>query len=245
MRPSILAFGVAAGALAAVTAVTAVLAVDPPYGGTAVVSVTSTLVDPAGNAIGAVQLHQDAAGVVLVRVDAASIPAGAHGMHIHQSGKCEGPAFASAGGHFNPTNRKHGLDSPEGAHGGDLAQLPATFDGSGMHQATTDRISLTAGPSNINDADGSSLIIHAGPDDQLTDPTGNSGGRIACAVLAAPKPLAPLPPNTGTGMDVDDGGRLGLLAGIAAIAGGVAALAARAGRRRSRHNGVAGPETPR
>ena len=124
-------------------------AADPPYGGTAVVSVTATLSDPSGKPIGTVQLHQDAAGVVLVRVDAAGIPAGAHGMHIHQTGKCEGPAFASAGGHFNPANKKHGLDSPDGAHGGDLAQIPAAFDGSGTHEATTNRISLTGGPTNI------------------------------------------------------------------------------------------------
>jgi Cu-Zn family superoxide dismutase len=235
MRPSISITAIAAGAAAALALGSAALAVDPPYGGTAIVSMTSTLVDPAGNAIGTVQLHQDAAGVVLVRVDAASIPAGAHGMHIHQTGKCEGPAFASAGGHFNPTNRKHGLDSPDGAHGGDLAQLPATFDGSGTHEATTDRISLTAGPLNINDADGSSLIVHAGPDDQLTDPTGNSGGRIACAVLAAPTAAAPLPPHTGTGFESENAGRFPAVVGIAAIAGAVAAAVARAARRSARN----------
>ena len=206
------------------------LAADPPYGGTAVVSQTSTLFNPSGVAIGTVQLHQDAAGVVLVRVDAASIPAGAHGMHIHATGKCEGPAFASAGGHFNPTNKKHGLDSPEGAHAGDLAQIPTTYDGSDTHTATTDRISLTGGPTGIADADGSSLVIHAGPDDQLTDPTGNSGGRIACAVLAAPS-AAPLPPSTGTGLESERGGRFAVLGGLAAIAGAIVLATARvAGR---------------
>lgn len=232
---SLIPFAALAGGAAALTLTTA-LAVDPPYGGTAVVSITSTLVDTAGAPIGTVQLHQDAAGVVLVRIDGASIPAGAHGVHIHQTGKCEGPAFASAGGHFNPTNRKHGLDSPEGAHGGDLAQIPATFDGSGTHQATTDRLSLTAGPLSINDADGSSLVIHATADDQLTDPTGNSGGRIACAVLAAPTPTAPLPPNTGTGLDSGESGRFGAFAGIAALAGAAAVLCARAARRNTRDN---------
>jgi superoxide dismutase, Cu-Zn family len=216
--------------------VTGVAAVDPPYGGTAVVSTTATLVDTSGTSIGTVQLHQDAAGVVLVRVDAAGIPAGAHGMHVHQTGKCEGPGFTTAGGHFNPTNKKHGLDSADGAHGGDLAQIAAEFDGSGTHEATTDRISLTAGPTNINDADGSALIIHAGPDDQLTDPTGNSGGRIACAVLAAPSASAPLPPNTGSGIESANSGRLGVLGGVAAIIGAIAALTARAARRNARNN---------
>lgn len=206
------------GSVAFLVVVTGVRAADPPYSGTAVVSVTATLVDTAGKAIGTVQLHQDAAGVVLVRVDAAGIPAGAHGMHIHQTGKCDGPAFASSGGHFNPTNKKHGLDSPDGAHGGDLAQIPATFDGSGTHQATTNRVSLTAGPLNIADSDGSALVIHAGPDDQLTDPTGNSGGRIACAVLSAGTG-APLPPNTGTGIEAEGGSRYAVLGGVAAIFG--------------------------
>lgn len=210
-------------------------AADPPYSGTAVVSVTSTLVDTAGTPIGTVQLHQDAAGVVLVRVDATGIPAGAHGIHIHQTGRCEGPAFASAGGHFNPTSKKHGLDSPEGAHGGDLAQIPATFDGSGTHQATTDRISLTPGPLNIADADGSALVIHAAADDQVTDPTGNSGSRVACAVLAAPI-SAPLPPDTGTGQGEgpDSGSRFAVVAGVAALAGAIGLATARTARRRSR-----------
>jgi Cu-Zn family superoxide dismutase len=196
--------------------------------------VTSTLVDTSGQPIGTVQLHQDAAGVVLVRVDAASIPAGAHGMHIHQTGKCEGPAFASAAGHFNPTNRKHGLDSADGAHGGDLSQIPATFDGSGTYQATTDRISLTEGPLSINDTDGSALVIHAAGDDQRTDPTGNSGGRIACAVIAAPTVASPLPPNTGTGGALaTGGGQSGFAVGIAAFAGAVALATVRLARRRA------------
>lgn len=223
------------GVAALGTMVTGVAAADPPYGGTAVVSTTATLVDTAGKDIGTVQLHQDAAGVVLVRVDAVGIPAGEHGMHIHQTGKCEGPGFTTAGGHFNPTNKKHGLDSPEGAHGGDLAQIAGTFDGSGTHQATTNRISLTSGPTNINDADGSALIIHAGPDDQVTDPTGNSGGRIACAVVAAPA-AAPLPPNTGTGAAADGSGRIASLGGVAAMIGAIAVLAVRSTRRGERNN---------
>jgi Cu-Zn family superoxide dismutase len=218
------------GTVTYLAVVTGVRAADPPYSGTAVVSVTATLVDTAGKAIGTVQLHQDAAGVVLVRVDAAGIPAGAHGMHIHQTGRCEGPAFATAGGHFNPGNKKHGLDSPDGAHAGDLAQIPATFDGSGTHEATTNRISLTAGPLNIHDGDGSALVVHAAADDQLTDPTGNSGGRIACAVLAAPT-AAPLPPATGTGLEGDGGGRYTVLGGLAAVIGAIGFLTARVARR--------------
>lgn len=212
---------------------TTAFADDPPYSGTAVKSVTATLTDSAGRAAGTVQLHQDAAGVVLVRIDAAGLPAGPHGIHIHQTGKCEGPAFTTAGGHFNPANRKHGLESPDGSHAGDLAQIPADFDGSGTHQATTNRISLTTGPANIHDADGSALIVHAAADDQMTDPTGNSGGRIACAVIAAPVASAPLPPNTGTGGIAGTGAPGYAAALVAAAVAGVISLAiAKAARRR-------------
>ena len=215
------------------------LAVDPPYGGTAVASMTATLKDSAGATIGTVQLHQDAAGVVQVRVDAAGLPAGAHGIHVHAVGRCDGPDFTTAGGHFNPTGRKHGLDSAEGAHGGDLAQVPASFTGTGTHIATTDRLSLTAGPLFIGDADGSALVIHIAPDDQVTDPTGNSGARIACAVLAAPSAAAsvptrtaPLPPATGTGPASSAGYSVLNLVGLAVIVGAAGLGGLRLARKR-------------
>ena len=191
-------------ATAALAAVIPAFADDPAYGGTAVKSVTATLVDTTGASIGTVQLHQDAAGVVLVRIDAAGLSAGAHGVHIHTTGLCEGPTFTSAGGHLNPTQQKHGLDNPAGPHAGDLAQIPPSFDGTDTYTATTNRISLLGGPTWIEDADGTALVIHAAADDQVTDPTGNSGGRIACAVLSAPK-KAPLPPNTGSGLETATG----------------------------------------
>lgn len=223
---------VAFGALSA-----QVFAQDPTYGGTAVKSLTATLVDTTGTAIGTVQLHQDAAGVVLVRVDAAGLPAGAHGMHIHGVGRCEGPAFASAGGHFNPSGHKHGLANPAGPHEGDLTQIGETFAGTGTVTVTTNRISLLSGANFIGDADGSALIIHAAADDQVTDPTGNSGGRIACAVLAAaqtaaPAPAttttapAPAPPATGNGpaLEDDQSPAIGLVIGAAAVLCGAAAV---------------------
>ncbi|MEX0782536.1 MAG: superoxide dismutase family protein [Dehalococcoidia bacterium] len=226
---------VAFGALSA-----QVFAEDPTYGGTAVKSVTGTLVDTTGTAIGTVQLHQDASGVVLVRVDGAGLPAGAHGMHVHAVGRCEGPAFASAGGHFNPSGHKHGLSNPEGPHEGDLTQIGESFTGTGTVMVTTNRISLTAGPNFVGDADGSALIIHAAADDQVTDPTGNSGGRIACAVIAAAQPVAapvatvtapaPKPPATGSGSALDDrqSRSIGLVVGAAAVlCAGAAAFALR------------------
>ncbi|MGH2607934.1 MAG: superoxide dismutase family protein [Tepidiformaceae bacterium] len=226
---------VAFGALSA-----QVFAEDPTYGGTAVKSVTATLVDTTGTAIGTVQLHQDAGGVVLVRLDAAGLPTGAHGMHIHAVGRCEGPAFASAGGHFNPSGHKHGLNNPDGPHEGDLTQIGESFTGTGTVMVTTNRISLTAGPNFIGDADGSALVVHAAADDQMTDPTGNSGGRIACAVLAAAQPgaapaaaattTAPAPPATGSGSALQDDQSPAIalvVAAAAVLCAGAAAFAVR------------------
>ena len=226
-------FTVVGAAVFLVFVVSGLAATDPAYSGTAVVTMNSTLLDAGGKSIGTVQLHQDAAGVVLVRVDAAGIPAGAHGMHIHQTGKCEGPRLRRRAATSTRRTRSTARFA-DGAHGGDLAQIPLAFDGSGIHQATTDRVSLTAGPLNIADADGSALVIHATADDQLTDPTGNSGGRIACAVLSAGTG-APLPPNTGTGLSAGSSGRLAVYAGVAAIVGSIVLATARIARRSPRH----------
>ena len=231
-RQAFVAVVVAVTTLASVSSLA--LADDPSYSGTAVKSVTATLVGTSGNAIGTVQLHQDASGVVLVRVDAAGLPAGAHGMHIHAVGRCEGPAFTSAGGHFNPGAHQHGLNNPAGPHEGDLTQISPSFTGTGTITTTTSRVSLTGGPNLIGDADGSALVIHASADDQLTDPTGNSGGRIACAVLAAPLAVAPSPtltapapgapsqaprpPATGTGVARSAANTSGLAYGLIALA---------------------------
>ncbi|QDP18848.1 superoxide dismutase family protein [Sphingomonas xanthus] len=142
------------------------------------------LLDGSGKEIGRVEIGEDANGVTL-RLAANGISAGTHGVHLHTIGRCDGPKFESAGGHWNPENRQHGRDNPEGAHLGDLANISA-----GSDEATTvflvGGVSRT-GPGNaLGDADGTSLVIHADADDYKTDPSGNSGGRIACAVLAAP-----------------------------------------------------------
>jgi len=194
-----LAFLVAIAGAGAIA--TSAAAEDPGYTGPAVKTITSTLVGTDGASLGNVQLSQGANGVVQIIVDTSRLPAGSHGIHIHSVGACEGPAFTSAGGHFNPSARSHGLENPAGPHAGDLPEIDANSVSQLEYTATTDRLSLTAGTTNIFDIDGTALIIHASADDQVTDPTGNSGARIACAVLAAPNPAlaTPKPPATGSG----------------------------------------------
>ena len=129
---------------------------------------------------------RDAAGGVIVNVEVNAMSPGLHAVHVHAVGKCEGPAFTSAGGHFNPAQRKHGLKSPDGPHAGDLPNMYVAKDGSGRFEALTDQIALKSGePASILDSDGSALVIHAGVDDYTTDPTGNAGDRAACGVIAA------------------------------------------------------------
>ena len=147
---------------------------------------SAQLVDANGKAIGQVAISEDANGVTL-KVTAAGLPAGTHGVHLHEKGMCEGPKFESAGAHWNPATKQHGRDNPMGAHLGDLANMEAA---DGAEASSTDLVAgvTVGGATNaLADADGTSLVVHAKADDYKTDPSGNSGDRIACAVLAPPK----------------------------------------------------------
>ena len=118
----------------------------------------------------------DANGGVRIALRASGLRPGAHGLHIHAVGVCAPPAFTSAGGHFNPQNKKHGHKNPEGAHTGDLPNLTVGADGTGS-------IETPAAGVTLKDVAGLALVIHADPDDETTDPTGNSGARVACGVI--------------------------------------------------------------
>ena len=128
-------------------------------------------------------IWQTAAGVE-VRVQAAGLPAGHYGVHLHAIGLCEGPAFTSAGPHWNPTARQHGNLNPGGHHLGDLPNLDVDEYGAGRLEFAIAG-ATTSGPQGLFDADGTALVIHAAPDDYRTDPSGNSGARVACGVLRA------------------------------------------------------------
>lgn len=119
-----------------------------------------------------------------VFVEVYDLPPGRHGIHIHGCAQCDPPDFATAGWHFNPFGKKHGLKNPEGAHLGDLPNLEAGPDGKGRLEATVPDLELVAfTPTAVIKTIGTALVIHADPDDETTDPTGNSGERIACGVI--------------------------------------------------------------
>lgn len=158
---------------------------------------TGTLVNGAGAEVGTVTLEQLADGVAIIG-SARGLTPGQHGIHVHAVGTCTGPDFTSAGGHFNPATKKHGLKNPEGPHAGDVPNLTVAADGTTTFRATAGALTLTPGPASIFDADGAAVVIHAGPDDDVTDPAGNSGARIACAVLKLTQ-ATPAMPHTGAG----------------------------------------------
>ena len=120
-------------------------------------------------------------GHMRLMVDAIGLPQGALGIHVHEVGRCDAPDFASAKAHWNPTAKMHGRDNPMGAHLGDLPNLMIGSDGRGSIS-----IDLPGTVADLLDADGAAVIIHAAADDYRTDPSGNSGNRIACGVLTAP-----------------------------------------------------------
>jgi Cu-Zn family superoxide dismutase len=148
-------------------------------------SATADLRNASGQSIGRAVLTAAGPGTRVV-LDLQGLPPGPKGVHIHAVGKCEPPAFTSAGGHFNPDKRQHGTENPQGPHAGDLPNVTIAADGAGHLDTTTDRVSLAPGGStSLFGPDGSALVVHAGPDDMKTDPAGNSGARIACGVIVA------------------------------------------------------------
>ncbi len=149
-----------------------------------VAAASAQLRDAKNQPVGAAILRETPNGVV-IGVDLHGLPPGTHGFHIHTTGKCEAP-FESAGSHLNPTGKKHGWVSPNGAHAGDLPNLVVPPSGAVKAEFFAAGVTLQPGkPGSLLDQDGSALVVHAGPDDYATDPAGNSGARIACGVIQA------------------------------------------------------------
>lgn len=146
-------------------------------------SVSVNLMNAEGKKIGTAVLTEVPGGVK-VAVEAANLRPGKHGIHFHETGVCQGPDFKSAGAHFNPMGKKHGLENPEGPHAGDLPNLEVGADGKAKTEFVTKLVTLTPGkPNSLIRTGGTALVIHLQPDDQRTEPSGNAGDRIACGVI--------------------------------------------------------------
>ncbi|HET6228692.1 MAG TPA: superoxide dismutase family protein [Longimicrobiaceae bacterium] len=137
----------------------------------------STLRNAQGQEVGMLTLSPSGAGThVMLRVH--GMAPGTHGAHIHNTGRCDAPAFTSAGPHLNTTNRMHGTQNPQGPHRGDMPNLVVAADGTG-----TLNLDLATPWGDIFDGDGSAIVVHANADDYMTDPSGNSGARVACGTI--------------------------------------------------------------
>ena len=124
---------------------------------------------------------------VKIAIEVFKLPPGQHGFHIHEVGTCNPPDFKSAGGHFNPYGKKHGQKNPAGAHAGDMPNLVVGPDSTGKAEVIATHVTLGSGEHSLFHPGGTCLVIHANPDDEMTDPAGNSGLRIACGVITREK----------------------------------------------------------
>jgi len=143
---------------------------------------TASLRDVAGRTVAEGRLSQ-VGDSLRVQLQASGMRPGTYGAHVHAVGRCDAPDFASAGPHWNPTGQQHGKNNPQGMHRGDLPNLSVGTDGRGSIEINIPGGSMARDDGRILDADGSAIVIHERPDDYRTDPSGNSGARIACGVF--------------------------------------------------------------
>lgn len=135
-----------------------------------------------GQQVGTAAFRQAGNGV-RINLRVSNLPPGTHAFHIHTVGKCDPPDFKTAGGHFNPESKKHGLKNPEGPHAGDMPNITVGQNGKGTANVVNTRVTLGEGANSLFHEGGTALVIHEKADDNMTDPAGNAGNRIACGVI--------------------------------------------------------------
>lgn len=163
----------------------ACMATPMPAGGPGGAMASAVVRDAAGQDLGTLSVMEMGNGLHVTGT-LRGLPAGAHGIHLHAVGRCEAP-FTSAGPHWNPAARLHGFENPQGAHAGDMPNITANADGLARVDVTT-RGGTLRGADAAMDADGLAVVVHASADDYRTDPSGNSGGRIACGEVRPAMP---------------------------------------------------------
>jgi len=147
-------------------------------------SVTVELKNGNGESVGNAVITALGKEGVRIKLDLKNLPPGAHALHFHEMAKCEGPKFETAGAHFNPDHKMHGTKNPKGPHAGDMNNFTVRPDGTATQTVTNQHVMFGEGANSLFGANGTSLVVHAKGDDMMTDPSGNSGDRIACGVVS-------------------------------------------------------------